>query len=96
MSLITLQGYRKSTVGTAVASQLTNGAINTAALGGVDVRFSVIPDAFWVNGSGNLDLLMLDGQELSFTVAPADSLVPVRAQAIKSTSSCGTVIALIS
>jgi hypothetical protein len=91
MALITRRGYSKTTNGNSTSN--TNGAIVTSGSGS-DVKFEVFPDAFWTNGSGNLDLVLPDGQQVSFTVT-ASNYVPIRAAVLRGTSNCGTVIAMI-
>lgn len=60
---------------------------------GVDVELAQVCRAIRVGGDGTLAVIAADGSELSFEVAAGD-IVPIRARAIKGSTTATNVVAL--
>jgi len=48
--------------------------------------------ALWVGGAGNVSLITIGGDTVTFTGVPAGTLLPVRAARVRSTSTTATAI----
>ena len=51
-----------------------------------------ISRAIWVGGAGNLCVVTVDGDTLTFSGVPAGTLLPIRAKQVRATNTTATLI----